>query len=164
MGGKGLLNPLIAAQNFEYKISNILGNIFWRLEVAELNFCTDKPLESMFGYVSVLPGAFSAYRLRLVSGATMGCSDEWLSIQGNPWAPSSTVLQGWPFTYQPPWLWWHAWDDYLPEEHVPWYVPLLSPSWLIFLLLLLQPSWRSDTLLRTHSQRRREMDHLICQR
>jgi len=42
--GPYLINALVAAQNFEYTTSNILY----------------KPLKSMFGYITVLPGAFSA--------------------------------------------------------------------------------------------------------
>ncbi|EKM54206.1 glycosyltransferase family 2 protein [Phanerochaete carnosa HHB-10118-sp] len=53
---RSLVNPLVAAQNFEYKITNIL----------------DKPTESLFGYISVLPGAFSAYRYIALQNDKMG--------------------------------------------------------------------------------------------
>jgi chitin synthase len=69
-GGKKLLNPLVAAQNFEYKMSNILGKndfLFIHRLIPDPLFA-DKPLESSFGYVSVLPGAFSAYRYRAILG------------------------------------------------------------------------------------------------
>jgi chitin synthase len=43
---KNLLNPLSAAENFEFKIAYQL----------------DRALEAAIGYVTVLPGAFSGYR------------------------------------------------------------------------------------------------------
>ena len=43
--GVHLLNPLVAGQNFQYKMSNIL----------------NKLRESVFSHIAVLPGASSAY-------------------------------------------------------------------------------------------------------
>ncbi|OZJ05044.1 hypothetical protein BZG36_02133 [Bifiguratus adelaidae] len=63
-----LLNPLVAAQNFEYKMSNIL----------------DKPFESLFGYISVLPGAFSAYRYIAIKNDETGRGPLSQYFQGEP--------------------------------------------------------------------------------
>ena len=54
-GWLGLLNPLVASQNFEYKMSNIL----------------DKPLESVFGCLSVSPAARRSRRMTQASSTAM---------------------------------------------------------------------------------------------
>ena len=65
--GRNLINPLVAAQNFEYKMSNILDKPLYvcsrchalrTMLMAMILVCR----ESVFGYITVLPGAFSAYR------------------------------------------------------------------------------------------------------
>ena len=47
-----IFDPIVSAQNFEYKTSNMF----------------DKAMESCFGFITVLPGAFSAYRFEAIDG------------------------------------------------------------------------------------------------
>jgi chitin synthase len=54
--GQYFINSLAVTQNFEYKMSNIL----------------DKPLENVFSYITVLSGAFSAYRYITLQNNQMG--------------------------------------------------------------------------------------------
>ncbi|KAF1331507.1 Chitin synthase, partial [Globisporangium splendens] len=61
---KNLSNWVISAQHFEYKISNIL----------------DKSLESCFGFISVLPGAFSAYRYEAIRGEPLEAYFQTLNV------------------------------------------------------------------------------------
>jgi chitin synthase len=68
--GRKLLYPLVATQNFEYKISNIL----------------DKTLETGFGYVRVLPSTFCAYRYKALLGKPLDryfCGDPTLSLHSS---------------------------------------------------------------------------------
>ena len=71
-----LLNPVEAAQNFEYKMSHMLDKgVHGAVSLAHpvVTACSvlcAAALESVFGFISVLPGAFCAYR--------------WSAIQGEP--------------------------------------------------------------------------------
>ncbi|KAF8318934.1 glycosyltransferase family 2 protein [Cantharellus anzutake] len=65
-----LKNPLVAAQNFEYKMSNILDKPLesvWFLALYTFPNLVVTASIQIFGYITVLPGAFSAYRRRASS-------------------------------------------------------------------------------------------------
>jgi hypothetical protein len=66
-----LTNPAVAAQNFEYKVSSVM----------------DRPMESVFGFITVLPGAFSAYRFEAIEGAPLEAYFKTLSRDASSLTP-----------------------------------------------------------------------------
>ncbi|OQR80535.1 chitin synthase (Chitin-UDP-GlcNac-transferase), partial [Thraustotheca clavata] len=66
-----LTSLIISTQHYEYKISNIL----------------DKSTESCFGFISVLPGAFSAYRYKAIQGAPLQAYFKSLTTSMNDLGP-----------------------------------------------------------------------------
>jgi chitin synthase len=105
-GGKKLLNPLVAAQNFEY-VSACTQVLLESLNRYKMSNILDKPLESAFGFVTVLPGAFSAYRYRALLGRPLHQYFQGERKLGNV----STIDLGW-------FLCSFASDEHLLEEHV----------------------------------------------
>ena len=76
-----LTSPLAASQNFEYKMSNILDKplevrglpvMLLLLDSDQLTLHFPPTNKSVFGYISVLPGAFSAYRYKALLNGPNG--------------------------------------------------------------------------------------------
>ncbi|CAG8727771.1 36225_t:CDS:2, partial [Gigaspora margarita] len=73
---RNLFNLLVASQSFEYKMSNIL----------------DTPSESVFGYISLLPGTFSAYRYEALMNGPLEAyfKDDTMHVSG---APKTNIVE-----------------------------------------------------------------------
>ena len=109
-------SALLRAQYVEYKLSHYL----------------DKAAESLFGFVSVLPGAFSTFRWEAIKGRPL---NEFLKGANDDFWDSSKIMH------------WADANKYLAEDRIMWLEIIAKESWSYILNYVPGAKWLTDSPL-----------------